>query len=284
MAEGEGIQAGSQGADAGQTGSAVPDWGTLKGSLGELGNDKSFEPIKDFPGLAKSFVDAQKMIGSSIRLPGKDLKLEDRQKAVNEILGKLRGAEILESPPESWEKYEVKMPQEEGFQVNQPLYDSFRQAAHKFGLPPSQAQGLFDWYLNFQAESNQQESQKFDEMKLNLKKEWGGLYTRRMESARRAVGQYLGEDGDDILSGLPPEVGIKLVRAFAVIGEPLLEDALIEGEKLGVANAEETQKKINAIINDPKHPLWDVSHANHKAAVEEWTGLQKMLIQLKPNK
>lgn len=46
---------------------------SFKGSLGELATDKSFEPIKDFKGLADSFVNAQKMIGSSLRLPGKDL-------------------------------------------------------------------------------------------------------------------------------------------------------------------------------------------------------------------
>ena len=48
--------------------SEAPDWGTLKASLGELGNDKSLESYKDLNGLVKSHIEAQKMIGNSIKM------------------------------------------------------------------------------------------------------------------------------------------------------------------------------------------------------------------------
>lgn len=263
---------------------SIPDWGTLKGSLGEMGKDKSLEPYKDLQGLVKSHIEAQKMIGSSIRLPPKDAKPEDRTKAVNDILGKLRKEGVIEGVPETPDKYEIKTPTIEGWTANEPLVKGFKEAAHKVGVTPSQAQGLFDWYLNFQESADAQNKAEFEEMKAGMKREMGGLYTRRMEAARRAVAKYIGADGDEIISGLPPAVGKKLVMAFAEIGDPLLEDALIQGEKLGVSSLSDTEKKINEIVANKAHPLWDISHAGHKQAVEDWTALQKVYIELKGRK
>lgn len=261
--------------------SATPDWGAFKGTLGEMGKDKSLEPIKDFHGLTKSYIEAQKMIGGSIRLPPKDAKPEDRTKAVNDILGKLRKEGVLEAVPESPDKYEIKTPTIDGWKANEPLVKGFKEIAHKTGVTPSQAQAMFDWYLNFQESASAQSQEEFETMKAGMKKELGGLYTRRMEAARRAVSKYIGEDGDSLISSLPPAVGKKLVMAFAEIGDPLLEDALIQGEKLGVSSLSDTEKKINEIVSNKSHPLWDISNPGHNKAVEEWTALQQIFIQLK---
>lgn|SRR3990170_4526388 len=263
----------------------MPDWGTLKGSLGDLANDKSFEPIKDLPGLAKSFVDSQKMIGRGIFLPDEKAKPEDRKKSIDGIMKKLREGGIIESPPDSPDKYEMKFPAVDRFgnelQPNQPLIDSFKQAAHKAGIMPAVAQGLLDWYLNFQAEGEAQEDQQFQNMKSDLKKSWGGLYVRRMEASRRALAKYLGDDGDEVISSLPPAIGRRLVIAFSQIGEPMLEDALIEGSISGMPSADDIYKQIQTMMNDKTHPLNDVSKTGHKEAVAEYDRLNKMYVQLK---
>jgi len=269
------------GDDAGATfarvGATAPDFTAVRESLGDLGKDKAFEPIKDFKGWASSFIDAQKMIGSSIRLPKKDMKPEDREKAINELKGKLRTEGILETTPESPEKYEIKFPEEEGFKANEPLVKSFKNTAHKLGISPSHAQGLFDWYLNFQAESERTEQEEFETSKGNLKKEFGGLYTRRMEAARRAIAKYVGDDGDELISGLSPKAGVRILKAFAEIGDPLLEEEMIAGEIPGVVTMEQVQTKINAMVGDPKHALNDLGHPNHKAALAEYSKLNETL-------
>jgi hypothetical protein len=43
---------------------------------------------------------------------------------------------------------------------------------------------------------------------------------------------------------------------------------------------DEIQNKINIMITDKKHPLNDISHPGHKAAVEEYSRLQQDLIRL----
>jgi hypothetical protein len=289
MAEEGAAVAGSTDAGGTPSGSAVsapttPDWGAFKSTLGDMGKDKSLEPIKDFHGLTKSYIEAQKMIGGSIRLPPKDAKPEDRTKAVNDILGKLRKEGVIESVPESPDKYDIKTPTMEGWKGNEPLITGFKEIAHKTGVTPTQAQALFDWYLNFQESSEAQSQAEFEEMKAGMKREMGGLYTRRMEAARRAVAKYIGADGDQLISSLPPAVGKKLVMAFAEIGDPLLEDALIQGERLGVSSLSDTEKKINEIVANKSHPLWDVSNPGHNKAVEEWSALQRVFIELKGRK
>jgi len=276
--------------DAGSTGTVQaspvsaptgsPDWSSFRQSLGDLGNDKSLEPIKDFHGLTKSYIESQKMIGNSLRLPSKDAKPEDRKKVVGEILGKLRKEGILESAPETPDKYEIKFPQVEGFKANEPLVKSFKEAAHKLGVPPSQVQGMFDWYLNFQEEVDSQQQTEFETMKREMKKELGGLYIRRMEAARRAVSKYIGAGGDELISSLPPQIGKKLVLAFAEIGDPLLEDDLTIGAIPGAVTKDQVKAKIDAMMNDKLHPLNDISHRQHKEAVEEYTKLQKDYIRL----
>ena len=263
---------------------ATFDWGNFRTSLGDLGKEKSLDPIfaAEKPGeaLTKSYVEAQKMIGNSLRLPGKDAKPEDREKAVNDILGKLREGGILETIPESPEKYEIKLPQIEGFEANEPLLTGFKEAVHKMGIPPSKAQGLFDWYLNFQEQQDRAEQTEFENMKQTLIIELGGLYQRKMEAARRAAAKYLGVDGDEIVSQLPPAIGKRIVMAFAEIGDPLLEQEFATGGIPGIVTKEQVKAKIDAIMNDPKHALNDLSHRQHNEAVNEYTNLQQAYIKL----
>ena len=250
-------------------------FGTFKEGLGELGRDKALEPIKDFQGLVKSHNEAQKMIGGSVRLPGKDLGEEDRTKAVGELMGKLKAEGILESTPDSPEKYEIKMPQIEGFQVNQALHDSFRVAAHKFGVTPSVAQGLFDWYVNEQAAADTRENAEFAVMKEGLRTNWGSLYVRKMEAASRALVKHIGEDGDAIISRMPPADGEKMIKAFSVIGDPLLEAGFTAGDVTPFATADALKEEISKMMNDKKGPLMNLSHSGHADAVKKFEKLNR---------
>jgi len=55
----------------------------------ELQSEKSLQSFKDLPALAKSYVEAQKMIGGSIRLPKPDAPPEEREKVIGDIYTKL---------------------------------------------------------------------------------------------------------------------------------------------------------------------------------------------------
>lgn len=277
--EGGGADGSAQAGGASST--AMPDFATFRSTLGDMGKEKSLDVIKDWNGLTKGYVEAQKLIGRSVQLPGKDMKPEDRQKAVKEIVGRLRKEGVLEATPESPDKYEIKTPQVEGWKANDQLLGGFKEVAHKMGVTPSQAQGLFDWYLNFQQSASVQEQQEFDEMKTGMQKEWGGLYRRKVEAARRAAAKFIGADADDLISKLPPAAGKRLVMAFAEIGEPMLEEAIVSGEALGLKDtqASEIKSKLETMLSDKTHPLNDISHPRHASAVEEFNQLSQLYVK-----
>ena len=271
------------GSPVGSAQAGIPDWGSFKSTLGDMGKDKSLEPIKDFNGLTKSYIESQKMLGNSIRLPKKDMKPEDRGKAVNDLLGRLTKEGIIEGAPESSDKYDIKVPTVEGWNANEPLIDGFKNVAHTLGLPNSKAQALFDWYVSFQDESEARQQAEFETMKSDLKKELGGLYPRRMEAARRAAAKYIGADADQLISSLPPGIGKKIVMAFAEIGDTMIEDEITTNIP-GMTSYSDIEKKMNDIVGNKTHALWDLSNPAHNEAVAEWTNLNKMLIQLKNRK
>jgi hypothetical protein len=260
---------------------ALPDWGTLRESLGDLGKDKSLESYKDLGGLVKSHIEAQKMIGNSIRLPSKDLGPEDKQKSIEELRGKLRQEGIMEAIPDTPDVYEFAVPEFDGYTPNKELIDGFKDAAHKAGISQPKASALFNWYLNHQQSIETNSQVEFETMKQSMKVEFGGLYPRKMEAARRAVAKYMGIDGDSLISSLPPAVGKKVVLAFAEIGDPMLEEGLVLGEQVqGVESRDDVRGKMEAMMMDKHHPLMDLTHPGHTAAVEEYTKLNKMLSQM----
>lgn len=277
--EGGGAQGSAQAGGAGST--AMPDFGAFRSTLGDMSKEKSLDVIKDFGGLTKGYVEAQKLIGRSVQLPGKDLKPEERTKAVKAVVDRLRKEGVLEATPESPDKYEIKFPEAEGWKANEPLIGGFKEVAHKLGMTPSQAQGLFDWYLNYQESSQTQEQEEFETMKAGLQKEWGGLYRRKIEAARRAAAKFIGVDADNIISHLHPTAGKRIVMGLAEIGEPMLEEAIVSGEASGLKDTQpaEIKKKIEAMLFDKNHPLNDISHPQHKAAVEEYSALQQLYVK-----
>lgn len=257
------------------------NWKDFRGTLGDLGKEKSLDNVKDLPGLVKNYVEAQKLLGKPVRLPGKEAP-EQRQRAINSFLKHLQAEGDIEGTPGSIEQYGISLPTVEGFKVNEPLFNGFKEVFFKNEIPVSKAQKIFDWYINLQKQEEAAKEKEFYDLKSSLKSEYGGLYIRSMEAAKRAVIKYLGTDGEELLSStaLPPKIGMRLVKAFAAIGEGLLEDSSVSGMPAGFESSDSLQAKINKIANDKDHALWDYNKAGHKDAVKEWEQLQNNLSRL----
>lgn len=242
----------------------VQDW---KASLPEdIKADPSLAPIKDLAGLAKSYVNAQKLIGGEkVAVPKDDT--DPQWDVVYNRLGR----------PESPDKYDLAKP--EGL----PDYDegaekAFREQAHRLGLTAKQAKGLFDWYgamagEKFAAASEAQKATM--EQGLNaLKAEWGQTFNDKVAQAQKAVGFY----GDDELKGFLNESGLgnhpAMVKLFAKLGSGLKEDGLRGTQGTGLTPAD-AKTKINAILTDGQHPYHDRYKPGHNEAVAEMLKLHE---------
>lgn len=258
--------------------SPTPPSGWRESLSEDIRGEKSFDVFKgkDWnevgPVMAKSYLDSQKMIGGSIRLPNKDATPEERKKILNDIFTKL-------GRPEKSEEYQYTKPNfvSKDVQWDDGMAKEFLGVAHEIGLNNEQVQALIGWQGSRMDKGAVNAREQIQGTLNTLKKEWGSDYERRLVLGERAVRQV----GGDELVNLLEKTGLGnnpvFVKVFAEMGDILAEDGLIEGKVEGVLGAKDYQSKIEAIMMDPKHPLNDISHPGHKAAVEELTRLNTAL-------
>lgn len=227
------------------------------------------ETVRDFEGLVKSFVHAQKAVGrDKIPLPGPHAT-EDDWKAVYNKLGL----------PESVEEYELNTP--EGVEIDDDFIKGFKEQAHKNGVLPKQAEGLMNWYLEHTKglmEGQQQETaqQKADNLK-KLQTEWGEAYSNKMKRAQIALREIAGENKDEMnalfeaLDKTGMSTNPAMIKAFDKVADLLSEDTFKgEAEKtFGVKSPAEAQREIDQIMANPEHPYFNEVHPNHQKAVED---------------
>jgi hypothetical protein len=229
----------------------------------ELKASPQLQKYGDVSELAKAYVNAERLIGSDkIPIPGKHATESDWN-AFYQKLGR----------PETSDKYDIKLP--EGSKVDDKLVVAFKEAAHKAGMLPKQAQGVMDWWAQTSKarveEMNTQMKAAHDKEIGALKAEWGEAFDREIDTARVAIAEF----GDGSLGEWLTKSGLdthpQMIRLMNRIGKSLAEDK-IQGNgstaNMGVTPAE-AQSRINSMMADRNGPYYDSSHPNHKAAVAE---------------
>lgn len=225
----------------------------------DIRQDPSLGAIKDIQNLAKSYVNAQKMVGKEkIVIPDQHATAED-WKGVFKKLGL----------PESVDKYNVKA---DGFQKE--FIDEFKQAAYGMNLMPKQAEDLLGFYKGFSeksltAQAEAQKAQSLEEIN-GLKKEWGNAFDKNLLIAKGALEQFADPETKQYIetSGLGNDV--RLIKLLASIGNKMGDDQFVgEAKKQMGTTPAEAQKRVNDVLGDKNHPYWNKSHPSHKDAVNE---------------
>lgn len=227
--------------------------------------DKKF----NYPEILKSYVNAQKMIGKDkVVLPGKNATDEDWNTFYNKI-----------GRPEV-DKYEVKL--KEGQEVDQGFLKKYKEVAHKSGLLPKQAEGLFHWYHEevegAQKAVLEQHKQKIEAEQFNLKKEWGVGYDKEVDLAKRALRQFASEEEIAELKESGLTANVKFVKLLNKIGKGLKEDSFKHESagNFGVTK-EEASRKISEMYSDKSGPYMNKQHPGHQLALQEMLKLNEAL-------
>jgi len=237
----------------------------------DLKTEASLGSFKDVSGLAKSYVEAQKMIGGSVRIPKDDATPEEIE-AFHVKLGR----------PEKVEDYGfVKPEMPEGVQLDEALFEWFGKTAHGIGLSKTQANKLMQaWNDNTFTQTH--EAQKTMKTEIDgLRESWGDQFDGRVELGLRGVERLLPAEEAGQFKTLMDSTGlgnnpIMLKYAFQV-GKMLKEDGYIMGDGHGGVHGVESAKakieEINASIGtDHEHSSWK----GDKAGVEEMKALHKI--------
>lgn len=236
----------------------------------EFRNDPSLGSIVDIQGLAKSYVNAQKMIGGDkIMVPNK----YDDGSQLREALHKL-------GLPGDVGEYKIKAA--EG--VEEEKLSEFVGKAHEIGILPKQAEALFNHIHENEVQSATKMIEKHDRELLaeqeELKKEWGQGFQAKVDLASNAVQHFAGEDKElmEYLTSVDIGGDPKLVKFFSKVGEMLKEDGIINEAtgNLGKTPAE-AETEINSIMGNLEHPYHNSQHQSHKDALAEVQNLFNMV-------
>lgn len=251
----------------------------------DLREDPSLKDIKDIDGLAKSYVNAQKMIGNSVRIPSE----EASEESLNEFYRKLEkipgvsripdfsDAEQADSfyrklgRPDTPDDYKLEVP--EDLEINKEVLTDFKGRAHKLGLTNQQTNALVNYEIERSQNLAAQQAQQVEASEKMLREQWGGEYNTRLQAAKQMVKVYedkYGEVVTDLMKG-PAGNNPMLINMLADMAHTVKESGhedLRSVGKFGVS-AEEAKLQISEIRNNRAHPFNNPEDPAHKQAVSK---------------
>lgn len=244
----------------------------------ELRKEPSLATFKDPAALAKSYVEAQKLIGAKrIALPGEKASDAEWESFYNQI-----------GRPDTHDKYEdVVLKDEKGnvkFSPDPAEAAELKKFFHKMGLTGRQAKMMQEYSLNFLDKNNQNhdaaEKQKNEAAIQELKAKWGDKFDLNVDTARAVIKKFGGENAAEIEkffddSGLGNNA--KLVELMSKIGESILEDTSRRGTSGGLqlTDASRAQNEIQQLSTDQdfQKTLNNNLAPGHAQALERWRTL-----------
>ena len=259
----------------------------------DLKNEASLSDFKDVGGLAKSYVNAQRMLGSSVRIPTEDASDEDRQ-AFYSKLETIPGVyyinddnkdQLYERLGRPKEYTEYKLAVDEAM-IDGGAADQFKQLAHSIGLTSDQVSKLSEFE---QARMTSQIESMHDmrsNAEVSLKETWGTDYNNRLASAKAAASVYQ-EKYPDAMSELingPSGNNPALLAVLAEVGKSMHEKGVAGPSQtqnlvMGVSS-EEAKEKIQEVERNSNHPYYNRTDPGHEAAVQK---MRKLYLSAYPN-
>lgn len=237
----------------------------------EFRNDPNISKFTEIDALAKSYINATRMIGQDkVAVPNENSTDDQWQ----EVYGKL-------GRPESPDKYKLEV-KSDTVPLDEGAIKSFAENAHKLGLNNKQAQGILEYYKNSMEGSAQQARIDTETAQANaeaeLRKEWGGNYDANIKKAGSVAKANMNpqildmELKDGTRLGDHPEV----IKGFANIANILSEDKLVGTESESVDRGTDYEAEISKIVNDRDGPYWNKSHPDHDKVVQQVFTLRTM--------
>ena len=234
--------------------------------------DPSIEKFTEIDALAKSYINATKMIGQDkIVIPTKNSTEETWEEAYTKL-----------GRPESPEKYNFDV-KSDVVSMDEGAIKSFAEQSHKLGLNNKQAAGILDFYKNNMEGSAQQAKIDTQTAQANseqeLRQEWGRDFEGKVKQAGALAKANINPEvldmtlSNGIRLGDHPEI----IKGFAKIAGMMSEDKIVATESENVNTVTDIESEISAITNDTNGPYWNKQHPDHDKVVQQVYTLREML-------
>ena len=238
----------------------------------ELRNDPNISKFTELEALAKSYVNATRMIGQDkVAVPNNN-STEDQWNEVYDKLGR----------PESADKYQLEV-KSDVVPLDESAIKQFAENAHQLGLNNKQAQGILEFYKNSMESSAQQSKIDNETAQANaeqeLRKEWGSNYENNIKKAGSIAKANMNPEVLDMELKDGTRLGDHpaIIKGFANIANLMSEDKLVSTESENVSQGTDYEAEISKIVNDRDGPYWNKSHPDHDKVVQQVFTLRTMM-------
>jgi hypothetical protein len=246
-------------AEAGEAPSGSEDW--LASLPPELASDPSLQHIGSVEGMAKSYINAQKMVGAEkLAIPGNWATDEDWDLVYNK----------LGRPAEAGD-YDLGEMQGE-------MADWFRDAAHKSGLSDRQAAQLAAAYDEFAGQATVMSEEAMETHRENieaeLRQEFGGEFDDKMSRANELLKEFDAPDlteiqlADGSLLGDNPDLVRLMVSISDYVADQISEDGLAGRDSRPGLTDQDLQSRLSE-MTAKNSPYWEKMHPDHERIVGE---------------
>lgn len=230
----------------------------------EFRNDPNISKFTEIDALAKSYINATRMIGQDkIPVPNQN-STEDQWNEVYSKLGR----------PESPDKYKLDFKSEVA-PIDEGAVKSFAEVAHKTGLNEKQAQAILDFYKQNSEQSLQQSKIDTETAQANaeqqLRQEWGGNFDANIKRAASIAKQNMKPEMLDMQLKDGTRLGDHpdFIKGFANIANLLSEDKFVGTAAENDATIRDYDAEIKAITGDLNGPFWNSGHPEHDKLVQQ---------------
>ena len=219
--------------------------------------------------LAKGHLNQSKLVGAKPQglVPPGDKATPEEKTAYDAALRKTLGV------PEQPTGYTIKRPDvvlDGGWDTAAEA--TFLGAMHKVGAPPAVVQAAIDFYGQYERAKLEQATAEAQRVGTQLRQEWGADYDARLGRANRAVLEFGGKELDEAFTTVGHTLNAAgrhplLVRAWANVGQALVEHGAMTGEGLPTMGADEAKARAATLRNELK--TMDEAHPRRAELVEE---------------
>ena len=235
-------------------------------------NDPNIEKFTEIDALAKSYINATKMIGQDKVVIPTNNSTEEHWDEVYDKLGR----------PESAEKYSLDA-KSKVVSLDDNAVKQFAETSHKLGLNNKQAQGLLEFYKTNMEGTAQQA--KIDtetaqaQAEQALRSEWGREFDTKVKQAGSLAKANIKPEVLDMTLSNGTRLGDhpEIIKGFAKIAGMMAEDKIVSTESESVQSNQNIQDEIDSIVNDKASPYWNKGHPNHDKQVQQVYTLREML-------
>jgi hypothetical protein len=246
---------------------------TWKESISETyRNDPNIQKFTEIDALAKSYINATRMIGQDKVVIPTNNSTEDQWNEVYDKLGR----------PESAEKYSLDV-KSKVVSLDDNAVKQFAETSHKLGLNNKQAQGLLEFYKQNMEGTAQQAKVDTEtaqaQAEQELRSEWGREFDSKVKQASSLAKANIKPEILDMTLSNGTRLGDhpEIIKGFAKIAGMMSEDKIVSTESESVQSNQSIQDEIDSIINDKASPYWHKGHPNHDKQVQQVYTLREML-------